>query len=40
MSTELITKLREMTGAGISDCNKALKETGSDLEKACQWLRE
>ncbi|MCL2335753.1 MAG: translation elongation factor Ts [Endomicrobia bacterium] len=40
MSTELITKLREMTGAGISDCNKALKETGGDLEKAGQWLRE
>jgi elongation factor Ts len=40
MSTELITKLREMTGAGISDCNKALKEAGSDLDKACQWLRE
>jgi elongation factor Ts len=40
MSTELITKLREMTGAGISDCNKALNETGSELEKACQWLRE
>ena len=40
MSTELITKLREMTGAGISDCNRALKETGADLEKAGQWLRE
>ncbi|MDR1941086.1 MAG: translation elongation factor Ts [Endomicrobium sp.] len=40
MSTELITKLREMTGAGIGDCNKALKETNSDIEKACQWLRE
>ncbi|MDR2191963.1 MAG: translation elongation factor Ts [Endomicrobium sp.] len=40
MSTELITKLREMTGAGISDCNKALKETENDIDKACQWLRE
>ncbi|MCL2484976.1 MAG: translation elongation factor Ts [Endomicrobia bacterium] len=40
MSLELITKLREMTGAGISDCNKALKETANDLDKACQWLRE
>jgi len=40
MSTELITKLREMTGAGIGDCNKALKETSNDIDKACQWLRE
>ena len=40
MGTELITKLREMTGAGISDCSKALKENGNDLDKAAQWLRE
>lgn len=40
MSTELITKLREMTGAGIMDCRNALKENGDDIDKACQWLRE
>ena len=40
MGTELITKLREMTGAGISDCAKALKENKNDLNKAAQWLRE
>jgi len=40
MSIELITKLREMTGAGMSDCNKALKEVANDIDKACQWLRE
>jgi len=40
MSLELITKLREMTGAGIGDCNKALKENGNDIDKSCQWLRE
>jgi elongation factor Ts len=40
MSTELITKLREMTGAGIMDCRNALKETSGDIDKACQWLRE
>ncbi|MCL2335274.1 MAG: translation elongation factor Ts [Endomicrobia bacterium] len=40
MSTELITKLREMTGAGIMDCRNALKEAANDLDKACQWLRE
>ena len=40
MSTELITKLREMTGAGIMDCRNALKENTNDIDKACQWLRE
>ncbi|MCL2390795.1 MAG: translation elongation factor Ts [Endomicrobia bacterium] len=40
MGLELVTKLREMTGAGISDCNKALKESNDDIDKACQWLRE
>ena len=40
MATELITKLREMTGAGIMDCRNALKESNDDINKACQWLRE
>lgn len=40
MSTELIIKLREMTGAGIMDCRNALKECADNIEKACQWLRE
>lgn len=40
MSTELITKLRKMTGAGIMDCRNALKESSNDIDKACQWLRE
>ncbi|MDR0978128.1 MAG: translation elongation factor Ts [Endomicrobium sp.] len=40
MSTELITKLREMTGAGIMDCRNALKESDNNLEKACRILRE
>ena len=37
---ELITKLREMTGAGIKDCNNALKEANNDIEKAVVILRE
>ena len=40
MSTELIIKLREMTGAGIMDCRNALKESNDDVDRACQWLRE
>ena len=41
MSTmELIKTLRDRTGAGLSDCKKALVETGEDLEKATDWLRE
>jgi elongation factor Ts len=37
---ELITKLREMTGAGIKDCNNALKEANNDIESAVKILRE
>jgi len=40
MSLELIKKLRESTGCGIADCNKALKENGGDLEKSVDWLRK
>ncbi|MCF0227538.1 MAG: elongation factor Ts [Malacoplasma sp.] len=37
---ELVKKLRDMTGAGVMDAMKALKECNDDLEKAAQWLRE
>ncbi len=37
---ELIKQLREMTGAGMVDCQKALKEAGNDLEKAVEILRK
>lgn len=37
---ELITKLREMTGAGIKDCNNALKEANNNIEEAVKILRE
>ena len=29
-----ITKLRQMSGAGMMDCKKALEEAGNDIEKA------
>lgn len=37
---QLIKELREMTGAGMLDCKNALNETGGDLDKAVQVLRE
>lgn len=40
ISTELIKKLREATGAGILDCRKALEQAGGDLDKALDFLRE
>jgi elongation factor Ts len=40
VSTELIKKLRTMTGAGMMDVKNTLEETGGDLEKAAALLRE
>ena len=40
ISTELIKKLRESTGAGILDCRKALEQADGDLDKALDFLRE
>ncbi|MCR4562851.1 MAG: translation elongation factor Ts [Bacilli bacterium] len=37
---ELIKALKERTGAGMMDCKKALEESGNDIEKAVDWLRE
>jgi len=37
---ELIKQLREMSGAGMMDCKKALEEADGDLEKAFTILRE
>jgi elongation factor Ts len=35
-----IKRLRAATGAGISDCKKALEATHDDFEAAVKWLRE
>ena len=45
MSTVTITaadinKLRQMTGAGMMDCRKALTENNGDIEAAIDWLRK
>jgi len=37
---ELIKQLRDMSGAGMSDCKKALEEADGDVEKAFTVLRE
>ena len=40
ISAQLVKELREMTGAGMMDCKKALVETNGNLEDAVTWLRE
>lgn len=40
ITAEMVKDLRERTGAGMMDCKKALTETGGDMEKAVDFLRE
>ena len=40
ISAQDINKLRQMTGAGMMDCRKALLETNGDFEAAIDWLRK
>lgn len=40
ITAQMIKELREVTGAGPLDCKKALTETGGDLQKAIDYLRE
>lgn len=40
MNASLIRELRDMSGAGMMDCKKALEENGNDIKKAADWLRE
>jgi elongation factor Ts len=35
-----VNKLRQMSGAGMMDCKKALQETEGDFEKAIDYLRK
>ena len=35
-----VNKLRQITGAGMMDCKKALGETGGDFEAAIDYLRK
>lgn len=40
MNASLIRELRDISGAGMMDCKKALEENGNDVKKATEWLRE
>lgn len=40
VTAQLIKTLRDMTGAGMLDCKKALEETNGNVEKAVDYLRE
>jgi len=40
ISASEVKKLRDMTGAGMMDCKKALAETGGDFEAAIEFLRK
>ncbi len=40
LDTKLISLLRSQTGAPINDCQKALEESGGDMEKAVIYLRK
>jgi elongation factor Ts len=40
IGASLVKELRDLTGAGMMDCKRALEETGGDLEAARTLLRE
>ena len=40
ITAKLVKDLREMTGAGMMDCKKALAATDGDMDKAVEFLRE
>ncbi len=40
MNASLIKELRDISGAGMMDCKKALEASDNDIKKATEWLRE
>jgi len=40
ITAAMVKELREMTGAGMMDCKKALGETNGDMEAAVEFLRK
>ena len=39
-TASMVKELREMTGAGMMDCKKALSETNGDMDAAIEFLRK
>ena len=40
ITAAMVKELREMTGAGMMDCKKALSETDGDMDAAVEFLRK
>ena len=40
ISASMVKELREISGAGMLDCKKALEATNGNMEEAITWLRE
>ena len=40
ITAAMVKELREMTGAGMMDCKKALNETNGNMEEAVEFLRK
>ena len=40
VTSDIVKRLRDQTGAGMMDCKRALEETGGDIEKAIEHLRK
>ena len=40
VTASMVKELREMTGAGMMDCKKALTETNGDMDAAVEFLRK
>lgn len=40
VTASMVKELREMTGAGMMDCKKALNETNGDMDEAVEYLRK
>lgn len=40
VTAQLVKELREMTGAGMMDCKKALNETNGNMDEAVEFLRK
>ena len=40
ITASMVKELREMTGAGMMDCKKALNETNGNMDEAIEYLRK